>query len=148
MVFDQIISIMGTACLPVLELKAAIIAGFALGFPIWETFLFSYLGSIIPVPIILKFSQPVMAKLRNTKQSRKFIDWVEARSLKKSNTIKKYSLVGLFIFVAIPLPTTGVWTGSLIAALVGLRFWPSVAVIFSGNFVAGMIMTGMTYGLL
>ena len=145
--FGQILSVIGTACLPVVELKGAIATGRLMDLPLWETFLLAYIGSILPVPFILRFSQPLMARLRQTKPLKRMAHWVEARTLRKSSTIRKYSLVGLFIFVAIPLPTTGVWTGSLIASFLGLRLWPSFIVILLGNAVAGLLVLSISYGV-
>lgn len=147
MSFDQILSVVGTACLPVVELKGAIPTGLLLGLPLWETFLWAYIGSILPVPFILRFTQPVMAHLRQTKQFKRFAHWLEARTMRKSSTIRKYSLVGLFIFVAIPLPTTGVWSGALLASFFGLKLWPSFLMIIAGNLIAGLLVLGISYGL-
>lgn len=129
------------ACLPLIELKGAIPYGIAFGLPIWTTFLLAYLGAALPVPFILLFLKPVMAWLKkSTKPFRKFANWLEQRSEKKGGKIAKYEYPALFVFVAIPLPTTGVWTGALIATLLDLDFKKSLLTILLGNLVAGIIM--------
>mgnify|MGYP002479143335 CR=1 FL=1 len=145
--FGQILYVLGTACLPVVELKGAIAAGRIMELPLWETFLVAYIGSILPVPFILRFTQPLMARLRQTKPLKRAAHWVEDRTMRKSMTIRKYSLVGLFIFVAIPLPTTGVWSGALIASFLGLKLWPSFIVIVLGNIIAGLLVLTISYGV-
>lgn len=147
MEFGQILPVVGTACLPLWELKGAIPTGLLLGLPLWETFLWAYIGSILPVPFILRFTQPVMARLRQTKQFKRFAHWLEARTMRKSSTIRKYSLVGLLIFVAIPLPTTGVWSGALLASFFGLKLLPSFLMIIAGNLIAGLLVLGISYGV-
>lgn len=129
------------ACLPIVELKGAIPYGVANGLPLMTTFLIAYLGAALPVPFILLFLRPVMEWLKKSiGPFRKFAHWLEQRSNKKGGKIQKYEYPALFVFVAIPLPTTGVWTGALIATVLGLDFKKSLATILLGNLVAGAIM--------
>jgi len=135
------ISVFFMACLPIIELKGAIPYGIANDLPLIPTFIAAYLGAALPVPFILLFLRPIMDWLkRSTKPFRKFAQWLEKRSEKKGSKIQKYEYPALFVFVAIPLPTTGVWTGALIATLLGLDFKKSLAAILLGNFIAGVIM--------
>jgi len=133
-------TVFGMSMLPVLELKASIPAGLAMGLQLWETFLIALVGSCVPVPFILLLLRPFFKWCKGRPFFHKLADKLEGRFEKKSGSIRKYSLLGLFIFVAIPLPTTGVWTGSGIAAMLNLRIKHALPVIILGNTVAGLLM--------
>lgn len=137
-----------TAALPLVELKGAIPAGIAMGLGVCESFICSYLGSLLPVPVLLFFFKPIMNYLHKTRFFRGFARWVQRRTSEKSNKVYRYSLLGVFIFVAIPLPTTGVWTGSMIASFMKLRILPSFIAISIGNLVAGLIILFLSYQLI
>ena len=132
--------VMGTAALPVIELRGAIPVGLALGLDVWTTFIFAYLGTLVPVPVLLFFLRPVMDYLKQTRLLRWLAVWLEERTHRKSASVRKYSLIGLFFFVAVPLPTTGVWTGSMIAAFLNIRILYAFPVIALGNLIAGLIV--------
>ncbi len=134
-----------TAMFPLIELKGAIPIGVGMGLTLTESFIASYLGSILPVPILLFFLKPVMAFLKKTKILAPLANWVENRTKKKSVGVRKYSLLGLFIFVAVPLPTTGVWTGSAIASFLDIRIKHAFPVIAIGNLVAGLLILLLTH---
>lgn len=139
--------VMFTAAIPVIEVKGAIPVGIALGMtPIHATFL-AFLGSVIPVPLILFTIRPIINYLKKTKTFKKMINKLIHKSMNKSGNIKKYGYWGLFIFVAIPLPGTGVWTGSLIAALLDLRFKYAFPVILFGNLIASMLIMMLSFGM-
>ena len=128
------------AALPLVELRGAIPIGVSMGLsPIHATIL-GILGSLIPVPFLLFFLKPIFIKLRSTKLFRSTIDRIVRNTLKKSDKIKKYSIIGLIIFVAIPLPGTGVWSGSLAAILFNIRIKHAFPAIALGNAMAGVIM--------
>ena len=132
--------VFGMSMLPVLELKASIPAGLAMGLPLWETFLIALAGSCVPVPFILLLLRPFFKWCKGRPFFHKLADKLQKRFDERSDTIRKYSLLGLFIFVAIPLPTTGVWTGSGIAAMLNLRIKHALPVIILGNCIAGLLM--------
>ena len=133
------------AAMPLMELKGAIPIGVSMGLsPIHATIL-GILGSLIPVPFLLFFLKPIFIRLRRTKFFRSFVDKLVKSTLKKSKKIKKYSIIGLIIFVAIPLPGTGVWTGSLAAILFNMRFRHAFPAIALGNTIAGAIMFILSY---
>ncbi|HCX63330.1 small multi-drug export protein [Sedimentibacter hydroxybenzoicus DSM 7310] len=135
-----------TAALPIVEVKGAIPVGIALGMsPIHATIL-AFLGSILPVPIILFTIRPIFNYLKETVTFKKIIHKLIHRSLNKSGNVKKYGYWGLFIFVAIPLPGTGVWTGSLIASLLDLRFKYAFPTIVIGNLVASIFIMTLSFG--
>lgn len=136
--------------LPIVELKGSIPVGVAMGIPLWEAFLIAWLASAVPVPFILLFLRPLIRYMKSTKPFRKFANWLEARTRRKTEkgVIRKYRLLGLFLFVAIPLPGTGVWTGSMIAALLDLRISHALPVILFGNLVAGLLMLFLTHSII
>ncbi len=139
-----------TAALPVIELRGAIPAGISLGLsPLHAAFL-SFIGSMFPVPFILYLARPLFKYLKTTRYFKKLTDILTERSLGngKAHQVQKYGAWGLALFVALPLPGTGVWTGSLIAALLDIRIkWAFPAILF-GNLIAAMIITAASYGLL
>ena len=134
--------------LPVLELRGGIIAAKLLSIDIVPAFVISYIANMIPIPFILLFIRKIFRFLHDKPFFGKIIKKLEQRSEKKSATIKKYGVWGLLIFVAIPLPGTGGWTGALISALMNLPVRKSIGVIAIGVLIAGFIMTAAMYGLL
>ncbi len=99
----------------------------------WQALPLAVIGNMLPIPFILLFFKHVEKFLRRYKFWTRVMDWLFARTRKKANaTIQKYEHIGLFIFVAIPLPFTGAWTGSLIAYLFDLKFSKSLITIFFG----------------
>lgn len=139
--------VMFTAAMPIIEVKGAIPVGIALGMaPLHATFL-AFLGSMIPVPLILFTIRPIFNYLKKTKTFKKMINKLIHKSMNKSGNVKKYGYLGLFIFVAIPLPGTGVWTGSLIASLLDLRFKYAFPTILIGNLIASIIIMSLSFGM-
>lgn len=134
------------AALPIIELRGAIPIGLSLGMSPLHAFITSFIGSMVPVPFILFTIRPILKYLRGTKFFRNIVNKITDNSFKKNAAqIKKYGTWGLFILVAIPLPGTGVWSGSLIASLMNLRFkWAFPAILF-GNLIAGLIIMGISY---
>lgn len=135
--------------LPILELRAAIPIGVALDMNIFECYFISVLGNMLPIPFILIFIKKILEYMSKSKiklfnkVSNKLIEKAD----KRSDSVNRYSLLGLFLFVAIPLPGTGGWTGALIASLMGMRFKKSFISILCGVMVAGLIMTLASYGV-
>lgn len=132
---------------PVLELRGGMIAARLLEIDFIKAFLICYIGNMIPIPFILLFIKKIFAIMRKNKHLRKIVEKMEARSNKKKGTMEKYKEWGLLIFVAIPLPGTGGWTGALIAALMDLRIKKCLPIIALGVFIAGIIMSLVTYGI-
>lgn len=129
-----------TAALPIIELRGAIPVGIALGMAPWQAYVIGVLGSMLPVPFILLLIKPIFHWLKENTPIKPFIEKITHRTLNKSDNINKYGFWGLLIFVAIPLPGTGVWSGALAAALLELKFKTAMLAIFLGNAVAGLIM--------
>jgi uncharacterized membrane protein len=112
-----------------------------------KAFIICYIGNMLPIPFILLFIKKIFAIMRKNKHLAKIVEKMEARSDKKKGTMEKYKEWGLLIFVAVPLPGTGGWTGALISALMDLRIKKSLPIIALGVFIAGLIMSFITYGI-
>ncbi len=131
---------------PVLELRGGMVAARILEVDFIQAFLVCYLGNMLPIPFILLFIRKIFALMKKSKVLSKLVDKLEKRATNKQDTMLKYKEWGLLIFVAIPLPGTGGWTGALIAALLDLRFKKCLPIIAIGVFIAGLIMSLITYG--
>lgn len=142
----QIVAFIISLC-PVLELRGGMIAARLLEMPFLQAFIICYLGNMIPIPFILLFIRRIFKWMRKYSFFSKIVDKMEERSEKKKDTIVKYKEWGLLAFVAIPLPGTGGWTGALIAALLDLRMKKCLPIIALGVFIAGLIMSFITYGI-
>ena len=132
---------------PLIELRGGLIAAALLGMPLWEGILFCLIGNIIPVPFILLFITPIFNWLKTTKLFRPLVEKIEARSMGKSDKIKKAEFWGLVRFVGIPLPGTGAWTGSLIACLLNIDKKKAFCAVIIGLLLATTIMCIFTYGI-
>ena len=134
--------------LPVLELRGAIPMAFALGLPWWQAYLISVLGNLLPVPFILLLINLVIKWMSSSKVTffNKIANFLLKKVEKNRERIEKYSFWGLFLFVAIPLPMTGAWTGSLVAAVVGVKPLKAFLSVLLGVLLAGVIVTLIVYG--
>ena len=113
----------------------------------YKAFLICYIGNMLPIPFILLFIRKIFSLLKKIPSVEKVIVNLEARSIRKADKVEKYRLWGLLLFVAIPLPGTGAWTGALIADLFDIRIKHSLPVIAIGVLVAGIIISSLSYGL-
>jgi len=134
--------------LPVSELRGAIPLGFSLGMHPLENLLFSWLGSFLPALPVTLFMRIALEYLEDWPLSRKLSLWLRHRTQRKADRVRMYSIPGLFLLVAIPLPSTGVWTGSMVAAMLHLPLRQALITIAAGNLIAGLIVTVLTYSLL
>ncbi len=133
---------------PIIELRGAIPVGAGLELPWYETYIASVIGNFLPVPLILLFIRKILHFMKKIKHLDKIALWLEEKAAKKSNQVLKYASLGLMLFVAIPLPGTGAWTGALIAALLDMRMKYALPSIFAGVVIAGFLVTGACYGFL
>ncbi|MGM9936338.1 MAG: COG2426 family protein [Candidatus Ornithomonoglobus sp.] len=147
-VSPQIITFL-ISMIPLLELRGSIIvAGGILKLPFIQTFIAAVIGNMLPIPFILLFIEKIFEWMKKIRGLKKFPDWIEAKAMKKSAQIEKYGYLGLFLFVAIPLPGTGAWTGSLLAVLFGLKPAKSLMFIFLGVLTAGFIISILSFGII
>ena len=107
----------------------------------FKGFIISFIGNVLPIPFILILINKIFEILKKIPYVKVPIIWLEERTLKKRDKIDKYGVWGLLIFVAIPLPGTGGWTGALLASLLHLDKKKSFGVIALGVFIAGLIIT-------
>lgn len=135
---------------PILELRGGLIAAgpALLDVPMWEAIPICIIGNILPVPFILLLITKIFDWLKKTKLFRPMVEKLEKKAMSKSANIEKYEFWGLVAFVGIPLPGTGAWTGSLIAALLGVRFRKAFPAVVLGVLLAAVIMTLFSYVLL
>ena len=134
--------------IPILELRGGLIAASLLKVPITAAVPICIIGTVIPVPFILLFIRQIFKWLRNVKLIGPVIQRLETRAMGKSDSIKKYEFWGLVLFVGVPLPGTGAWTGSLIAALLEVDFKKAILAVLLGIAMATIIMSVVSYGLL
>jgi len=127
--------------LPIFELRGAIPLGFYLNLPIFKTFILAILGNLIPVIPILFLLKPVSDNLQRFFLFKKFFNWLFEHTQKKSEIIQKYEALGLAIFVAIPLPMTGAWTGAVAASLFKIKFRYAFWAITIGVLIAAVLVT-------
>ncbi len=133
--------------IPIIELRGSIILGATLELPWWQNYLISVIGNMIPVPFILLLIRWVLGLMKKTRLFGKLAAWLEQKAEKNKPKVEKYGFWGLCILVAIPLPGTGAWTGSLVAALMRINFWKALLAVFIGVLIAGVIMTLASYGV-
>jgi uncharacterized membrane protein len=133
--------------LPLLELRGGILAASFLQVEYIRGALICLVGNIIPIPFILFFITPLFNKLKQLSCIRPTVEKLEQRAMSKSDSIQKYEFLGLMLFVGIPLPGTGAWTGALIAALLGVKLKKAVPAIFTGIILALCIMSLVGYGI-
>lgn len=133
---------------PLLELRGSILAAGILKMEFLPTFIAAVIGNMLPIPFILLFIKRIFNWMKKTKHLHKIPEKIEKKAMSKSAQIEKYGYLGLFLFVAIPLPGTGAWTGSLLAVLMGLKPKKSFLFIFLGVLTAGLIMSLLAFGII
>ncbi|MDL2206356.1 small multi-drug export protein [Eubacteriales bacterium OttesenSCG-928-N13] len=134
---------------PTFEGRYAVIGMLGMGMPIVFSYLLALIVSYLPVPFILWLYLPIVKWIQTLPYNwlnwlKKFCAWIEARAKRKASKMDNLGLLALFAFVAIPVPGTGIWTGSLIAVLFGFDRKKAALVIFAGNIVACLITTVIT----
>ena len=133
--------------LPIVELRGGIILAPLFGMNIVKAILICLAGNIIPVPFILLFITKIMDRLKTTRILKGFAERLEKKAIGKSEKIARYEFWGIVLFVGIPLPGTGAWTGCFIAALLGVKFKKAFPAVIIGLLIATTIMCLITYGI-
>ncbi len=123
--------------------------GAVFGMPWWQSYILSVIGNMLPVPIILLFVKAVITWMGKSKVKffNRVADFLNKRVEKRRGQIEKYSFWGVCLFVAVPLPVTGAWTGSLVAAMIDMKFWKALLSCLLGVMIAGVVMTLISYGV-
>ena len=140
-VFWRYILIMMVSMVPIIELRGAVPIGIAWGLDALPTYMSCVIGNMIPVPFILLFIRAVLKFMLGVEKLAPIAQWIYKKADKHSGAITKYATFGLYLFVAIPLPGTGAWTGALIAALLNMKMKYALLSICGGVLTAGVIMT-------
>ena len=133
---------------PILELRGGILASSLLDVTMWKGILISAVGNILPIPFILFFIKKIFTAMKKTKLLRPLVEKMENKAMKKRDQIEKYEFWGLVLFVGIPLPGTGAWSGALIATLLKMPKTRALLSIFCGVITAGIIMLIASHGVL
>lgn len=128
--------------IPLVEARYSILFFMDSGLEYYKLFLLSVLGNMIPVPFIIYLFRPILGFLRRTKTLSSLARRLEERTEKKTAQLQKYSSLGLFLFVAVPLPGTGALTGAMVAAFLGMREIYALPAIFLGTITATFLTTG------
>lgn len=142
------LTVFGMAILPVLELRAAVPYGIALDLNPFLVYLLSVVGNMLPAPLIILFARRLFAWMkRKSEFLHKIAQRLENKAASKIGRVQKYEMFGLLIFVAIPAPGTGAWTGALIAAMLEMRLKQAIPSILAGVMLAGIIMLIISGGV-
>ena len=134
--------------IPVVELRGGIPFGVAAGLPVWAAFLAAVLGNLIPVPFIIVYIRRIFQWMRRRiPRLNRLVDKLEKKAHLKGQKVNKYKYLGLMLFVAIPLPGTGAWTGSLAAAFLDMPLRKALPSVILGVLIAGMAVSILSYGV-
>lgn len=137
------------AMLPIFELRGAIPYALGRGMSWHQAYLFSVVGNFVPVIPLLLFLEPVSNLLsRKYPPCQRFFGWLFARTRKRGRLVERYEALGLILFVGIPLPVTGAWTGTVAAFLFGVRFKYALPAIILGILLAGTVVTLASLGVI
>lgn len=134
--------------IPILELRGSILAAGFMDVTFLETYIVAVLGNLLPIPFILVFIKKILEWMKSTKAFSRIANGIENRALSKREQIDKYGYFGLFLFVAIPLPGTGAWTGALLAVLLGMKNKKAFVTIALGVMAAGLVMSLLAFGII
>jgi len=146
---NPIVHVFLISMVPLIELRGGILWGAAAGLNIWENVIACIIGNMIPVPFILLFIRKILSWMKTVHKFKfdKIAIWVEEKADKNKDKVTKYATWGLLLFVGIPLPGTGAWTGALVAAMLNMRLKYALPAIFGGIILATVIMSLGAYGL-
>ena len=134
--------------IPILELRGSILAAGFMDVTFLQTYIVAVLGNLLPIPFILLFIKKILEWMKTTKAFSRLAIGIEKKALSKREQIDKYGYFGLFLFVAIPLPGTGAWTGALLAVLLGMKNKKAFIPIALGVMTAGLVMSLLAFGII
>ena len=134
--------------MPILELRGGLLAATLLKIPYLRALIICVIGNVLPIPFVLLFLEMIFKWMEKWSVTKKVVDWLIKKGNSKRSQIDKYGYLGLILFVGIPLPGTGAWTGSLVAILLGLDKKKSFICILIGVMLAAAIMSILSYGIL
>lgn len=134
--------------MPILELRGGLLAASLLHVEYIRAAMICVIGNVLPIPIVLLFLEKILDLFEKWKVTKKIVVWLEKKVENKREQIDKYGYLGLALFVGIPLPGTGAWTGSLLAVMLGMNKKKSFLFILIGVLMAAIIMSILSYGIL
>jgi|Deesub1362B_J571_1020462.scaffolds.fasta_scaffold07596_3 uncharacterized membrane protein len=146
--FNEMLNVLLVSALPISELRGGIPLALYYGFPPLQAYIICVIANALPIPFILLFLDSIGRILERWRVTSRIYRYLIGRTERKRDIIDRYGYPGLSIFVAIPLPITGAWTGSLLAFLLGMDRMKSFAYIFVGIMVAGAIVTLTSFGVI
>lgn len=146
--FGKQILVFIISLMPILELRGGLIAAALLGLNPWQSYIICIIGNILPVPFILLLINKILNWMRNSKHFNKIASWLDKKVEKHKGQIEKYGYLGVVLFVGIPLPGTGAWTGSLIASVLELDRKKTFLSVCLGVIMASIIMMILSFGIL
>ena len=144
---NKLAYIFSISMLPIVELRGSIVLAAAWELHITEAYLAAVIGNLVPVPIILIFARKILSLLKHVPYLAHFAQRYEDKIVTKAEEVQTLTWWGLAIFVAIPLPGTGAWTGAFLAALLKLPYWKAFSAVALGVAIAGIIMCCAAYGV-
>lgn len=151
-IFHRELIVFGLSMLPISEIRGSVIYGLSVMGKDFlsqlQVYLISVFGNFLPIPFILLLFRPILKKFKKFKIFKRATDWIENRTMGKAQKLAKISAGALFVFVAVPLPTTGAWSGAMIASLLDMRFKYALPAILGGIMVSGIIVTLLMNGVL
>lgn len=142
------IAIFIISLMPILELRGGLIAASLLHVEFIRAVIICIVGNVLPIPFVLLFLEKILELFSKWSATKKVVTWLEKKVDSKREQIDKYGYWGLVLFVGIPLPGTGAWTGSLLAVMLGLDKKKSFGCILLGVILAAIIMSIVSYGIL
>ncbi len=143
--FSKELAVLIISALPIVELRLALpVAIIGLEMPWYYALALAIIGNLFPVPFILLFFDTASRLISKIGLFNRMLSWLFERTRRRGRAVERYERIGLALFVAVPLPITGAWTGSLAAVLFGLKFKYAFVSIFIGIFIAGIIVTCAT----
>lgn len=149
-ILGEELTVLLCSMIPIVELRGSIPVGwFAFDMPWWLVYLLAVIGNLIPVPFILLLIRKVLEWMERSKVRffNRLAGWISRKADKNIDKIQKYGFWGVCLFIAIPLPMTGAWTGSLVAATIKMNFWKAFFSALLGVMIAGVIVTLICFGI-
>lgn len=148
MTLTDILSVLFTAMLPVLEIRGALPVALALDMPVGFAFILCVFGNMLPIPFLILLTRKILNWMKTLKVFRPIAEKIESKGIKRTKGVNQISFLGLLILVAIPLPGTGAWTGALVASLLNMRLRDSLPAILLGVCIAGIIVLTVSLGVI
>jgi len=146
--FGKEILVFIISLMPILELRGGLIASALLNLSPLKSYIICIIGNILPVPLILLLINKILSWMRNSKHFNKIANWLDKKVEKHKGQIEKYGYLGIILFVGIPLPGTGAWTGSLIASALEMDRKKTFIAVCAGVIMASIIMMILSFGIL